>query len=243
MSKISFVTAAAAIMATVVLSEPTKAQSSEAWNACVGGRGEPAFLQISGCSLVIQSGKATAAQITFAYGRVCVAQIYRGYPTSATEYCDEAIAREPRGALHWFSRGHAFLMREDYQHAISDFDEALRLDQQNPWAYSDRCFAQLPAGDGQRALTDCNEALRLKPNNATVLAVRGFANLRLDNFDAAIADFDAALRLQGNLAHALYGRGLAKLKKGDDQGSSDISAAKDISTWIVKFYSRAGFTE
>ena len=242
MSKISFVTAAAAIMATVVLSEPTKAQSSEAWEACLGRRGEPAFLQISSCSLVIQSGKATAAQITFAYGRVCDAQIYHQYP-DATEYCDEAIAREPRGALHWYSRGRDFLKREDYQHAISDFDEVLRLDPQNAFAYADHCFAQLLGGDGQRALTDCNEALRLKPDNATALVGRGFANLRLDNFDAAIADFDATLRLQGKFAQALYGRGLAKLRKGEDQGSSDISAAKDISTWTVKFYSRAGFTE
>jgi tetratricopeptide (TPR) repeat protein len=243
MSKIPVVAAATAIMATVVLSEPTKAQSSEAWKACLDGRGEPAFLQISSCTLVIQSGKATAEQITLAYGRACDAQIYRGYPASPIEYCDEAIARDPRGAVHWYSRGRAFSMREDYQHAISDFDEALRLAPQNPFAYSDRCFARLLAGDAQAALADCNEALRLKPDYAAALVGRGFVNLRLDNFDPAIADFDAALRLQGNFAQALYGRGLAKLKKGDDQGGSDISAAKDISMWIVKFYSRAGFAE
>ena len=98
-------------------------------------------------------------------------------------------------------------------------------------------------GDAQAALADCNETLRLKPDHAAALVGRGFVNLRLDNFDPAIADFDAALRLQGNFAQALYGRGLAKLKKGDDKGATDISAAKAINMWIVKFYSRAGFTE
>jgi tetratricopeptide (TPR) repeat protein len=212
----------------------------------MGEAGGQIELQVSGCNLVIQSGKATEEQLAVVYGKRCDAYITRNYAPNHLEYCDEAIDREPKNAWHWYSRGRALWEKQDYDRAIGNFDEAIRLYPNFALAYADRCYvsALLAGRELRSALKDCDEALRLWANYSVAHTTRGFIYLKLSNFDSAVADFDTALQLQPDSASALYGRGLARLRKGEERdGDTDLAAAKDISPSLVQNIEHLGFTK
>jgi tetratricopeptide (TPR) repeat protein len=225
------------------------AQTTQAWKWCVGGPGTPPDMQTSACNLVIYSGKATTVELAIAYGKRCTFAQSRDRNAihnfiNTIEYCNEAIARDPKQAWHWFYRGYGYWGRGDLERALADFDEASRLDSQNRHAYYWRCFLRTVTGRTQQALIDCSDALRFKPDEVGALNMRGIAYLKLAELDLAIADFDAALRLAPNCVHSLYGRGLAKLKNGRyADGNADIAAAKAIRDNIATEYARYGISE
>jgi Caspase domain/Tetratricopeptide repeat len=126
----------------------------------------------------------------------------------------------------------------EYQLAIKDFDEAIRLDPQHAEALNNRCWVRAVIGQLQDAMNDCNEALRL--GNRYALDSRGLVELKLGLFKNAISDYDAALVLDSKQASSLYGRGIAKLRSGNDSGNGDISAAKLIKPTIADEFAGYG---
>ena len=71
MSNMLRVILSAAFLAVYAAADPLAAQHSQAWNACAGKDGAPRELVISGCALVVQSGKATNQQLEAAYSKLC----------------------------------------------------------------------------------------------------------------------------------------------------------------------------
>ena len=149
-------------------------------------------------------------------------------PELRVKGCTALIQIGSNLALAFSNRGRAYVSLNQYDRAIADYTEAIRLE---PTAlrYVMRCDARKMAGQLQAALQDCDEAVRLQPNDANKIDSRGETYLKLGKFDAAISDFDAALKLNPKHAAALYSRGVARLKKGDlSRGNADIAAAKLI---------------
>jgi tetratricopeptide (TPR) repeat protein len=160
---------------------------------------------------------------------------YRGRDLAAIYY-----NRGIENGKAYFGRGIKLGNKSDFDRAIADYSEAIRLDPSDPAAYNNRCYAYARAGQLQLAIADCNQALRLGPN-ANRLDTRGFTYLRLGQFDSAIADYDEAVKIDPKLASSLYGRGLAKLKKGNtDAGNADIAAAMQIQSNIAEEFARYG---
>lgn len=130
-------------------------------------------------------------------------------------------------AFIWRNRAHS--RKGDYDHALQDIDQALKLDPRDIAALSSRCYVLAIAGAFDKALAYCNEALRIRPNTASILDSRGFTYLKMGSPDEAIAAFDAALQIDRKMASSLYGRGTAKRLKGDAAGGdADIEAARAI---------------
>jgi len=141
------------------------------------------------------------------------------------------------------NRGVAYRLKGDYDRAIADYNQAIKLKADFAPAFDNRCWARAVVGILKQALADCNQALRLMPNNAATLDSRAFIFLKMTHFDAAVSDYDAALRIDPKLAFALYGRGLARLKNGDPSGEADIAAAKALQADIAEEYARYGMQE
>jgi tetratricopeptide (TPR) repeat protein len=131
--------------------------------------------------------------------------------------------------------------REDWNRAMDDWTQVIRLDPKHDVALNNRCEARAKLGLVPEALADCNASLQILPNDDDALKNRGFTYLKLGQIERAISDYDAALKQKPKFAEALYGRGLAKLKKGDAAGgNADLAAAKALQANIAEEFVRFG---
>jgi tetratricopeptide (TPR) repeat protein len=161
--------------------------------------------------------------------------------------CTRVIDDRNEEPLHlriaYYGRAGRWALKRDFDRAIADYGEVIKLAPADADSYTKRCFWRAIANrDLVLALADCNEALRLTANDsAGALSSRGFVYLRLGRFDDAIADFDRVLKTAQTVPDPLYGRGIAKLHKGDRAGGdADIAAAKLLQADVAKVYEKLG---
>ena len=69
--------------------------------------------------------------------------------------------------MNSFDRGRVALEKEDYNLAITLFDEAIGLDREFAWAYCLRGKAYDEIGEFDKAMADLSEATRLDPEPGT----------------------------------------------------------------------------
>jgi len=138
------------------------------------------------------------------------------------------------------NRGGAHYYKSEFDRALSDYEQAIKLNPRSPSAFNNRCWTSAVVGNLAQAVEDCTESLRLEPNVANTHENRGFAYLKLSDFDRALADYEIALKLDPNRADNHYGRGLARLKKGDKAGEADIAKAKQMSPHIADEFASYG---
>ena len=68
--------------------------------------------------------------------------------------------------MNYCSRGLAWSLKKEYDIAIIDYDEAIRLEPKLALAYHNRGIAWLAKGQYDRAIKDFDQAIRLNPNDA-----------------------------------------------------------------------------
>ena len=93
------------------------------------------------------------------------------------------------------SRGQAYDTKGEYDLAIADYSQSLRLNRDNPRAFFNRAVAYANKGEHQRAVADFNEAIKLDPQDADAYLGRGAMHEELDNEAAARADYQKALQI------------------------------------------------
>ena len=114
----------------------------------------------------------------------------------------------------YFIRGYEKVELGDYNGAIADYTQAIRLKPDDAGAYYNRGIAKAGLGQHFAAIADYDTAIRLKPDDAIAYVGRGIAKDRLGQHFAAIADYDTAIRLKPDDAIAYVGRGIAKAGLG-----------------------------
>jgi tetratricopeptide (TPR) repeat protein len=73
----------------------------------------------------------------------------------------------------------AYLRKDDFDRAIADNTEAIRLSPNNPPAFNNRGLAHYGKSDFDLALADYNEAIRLDPFFADAFCNRGDTKRRI----------------------------------------------------------------
>ncbi len=103
----------------------------------------------------------------------------------------------------------------DWDRAIADFSEALRLGTKDAGAYAGRAAAYIRKGDIDRALPDLNEGLRLDPKHPGVRNV--FANyyIKKGDYERALPEVTESLRLAPQYSYAFITRGEIYENKGE----------------------------
>ena len=134
--------------------------------------------------------------------------------------CSEIIASEsregrPHKPLAYINRASAFRAKGAVDRALSDLDEALRLDRKSTAAHSERASILQAKGDWGGAIADYDAAIASEPKSMAALCGRAEAYGAKGDADRAIADFDRALQLDQNSGRAYAGRARAYLSKGD----------------------------
>jgi tetratricopeptide (TPR) repeat protein len=110
--------------------------------------------------------------------------------------------------------------RRDYNGAIADYDQAIRLNPKDAVAYVGRGAARNELGDWDGAISDLTQAIRLDPKNALAYYYRGNVRSELGDKVGAITDLDQAIRLNPNdpihyLASLYDYRGQVRSNSGD----------------------------
>ncbi len=144
-----------------------------------------------------------------AYRGLCNVLGELGNYAQAIKACDRTIKINPQ-PLQYILRGEIHRNMGDTQEAIKDFDTALRLQPDNPFAYQQQGVTRSQEGNYQRALADLNKAISLQPDNAYAYVERGVVYAQMGNKLAFIEDFNKALRLEPDSASIYSKRGLAR---------------------------------
>jgi tetratricopeptide (TPR) repeat protein len=116
---------------------------------------------------------------------------------------------QPQTAGAFYDRGMLFADRGDYELAIEDYTQAIKLDPNLAAAYINRGNAYGSKGDHDRAIADHNQAIRIDPNDAAAYTGRGSAYYRKGDYDRAIADYNQDINLDPYLSAAYNNRGNA----------------------------------
>ena len=118
----------------------------------------------------------------------------------------------PKSAGDYTERATAHMQKHDYDKAIADSDQAIRLDPQFAAAFNIRGWAYMEKRDYDKAIVDYDHAIQLDPKYALR---RGTAYLRKHDYDKAIADYDHAIQINPKSAQAYANRGTTYLRKHD----------------------------
>jgi class 3 adenylate cyclase/Tfp pilus assembly protein PilF len=180
-----------------------------------------------------QDRQAKAAQDAEAKRQADEAEQQRLAAIKAEQDRQAKAAQDRVDAENAYNSGTGYLQKGDYDRAIADYNESIRLNPNNYLVYANRGSAYLRKGRAggcdpcnDQAIADYNEAIRLNPNNSTAFSSRALAYLRKGNYDHAIADSNEAIRLNPNNYLAFRNRGSAYLRKGNnDQSIADSSEA------------------
>ncbi len=166
---------------------------------------------------------------------------------AAIDACSRAIqSKRYTGhvlARQYLSRGVEQRAKQDYDSALADFAEAVKIDKKYADAFYNRCAIYNFRKEYDAAITECSQAIKLGPSADATLAggserlgkenalsdyyaERGFAYFRKDDHVHALVDLDNAVRLNPNNGRALKTRGLTYEAKGDSRAAADLTSAK-----------------
>jgi len=166
----------------------------------------------------------------------------------AIEACSRAIkSGRYKGrdlARQYMYRGVEQGLKKEYDLALADYGEAVRIDKKYADAFYNRCIVYNLKEEYDRALAECSQAVKFGPSSNAPAASsdgrpasdhvksdyyseRGFAYLKKNDYDHAIMDLDNAIRLNPDNGRALKSRGLVYQAKGDTaRANADLETAK-----------------
>ncbi len=147
----------------------------------------------------------------------------------------ETLARD------YNNRGVAFAAKQDHDHAIDDYDHAIKINSRFITAYHNRGLSFHQKGDEKRALDDYNRALALDPKLASAYLDRARVYRALHNYDNAIQDTDAAVRVDPKLAAGYFLRAMIYGDKNDyDRKLADLNQAIGLDPSAASYYFERG---
>ncbi len=132
-------------------------------------------------------------------------------------------------AVAFSNRALAYKKKNQWDRAIGDYDEAIRLKPDFAFALNNRGNAYYGKGHFDRAIRDYDEAIRLKPDFAEAFSNRGNVYRKKGRIARAIEDYNKAIGLNPDDAKVFADRGLAYEKKGEPgQALRDFKKAYNL---------------
>ncbi len=132
----------------------------------------------------------------------------------------EEIAKNPNDLSGYNRRAAVWRARGEYDAALKDATEALRLSPQAT-LYNNRALIHQTKKDYEKALADYNQAIILNPRYALAHANRATIWQAMKEYDKAIQDATMALQFQTRFPNAYRARGVAYHAKKDYANAID----------------------
>ncbi len=126
---------------------------------------------------------------------------------------------DDKTAMAFFNNGCYQVLKKDYEKAIFDFTEAIKLDSGFIQAYENRGVAKFYLHDYLGAVDDYDIALEINPEDFNTYGRRGWAKFHLLDLSGSIEDFNKAI--EGNSSEpSFYNfRGQVKYNLKDYDGA------------------------
>jgi lipoprotein NlpI len=107
----------------------------------------------------------------------------------------------------YFGRANAYANEAEYDRAIHDYSDVVRLEPRYSSVYLNRGIAYQKKGNKDLAIADYTEAIRLNPNKTKAYHNRGIVYFEMADYDRALTDYSEAVQLDPNDAvfHASRG--------------------------------------
>jgi tetratricopeptide (TPR) repeat protein len=117
--------------------------------------------------------------------------------------------------------------QKNYDKAIADFSEAIKLHPKAAEYYRWRGFAYDELAQYDKTIADYTEVIRLEPKLAMNYFNRGLAYNKKEDFSSAVSDFTKALKLTPDDADYLFNRAIAYGNNGEyELAIADMEIAK-----------------
>ncbi|MEZ7893032.1 MAG: tetratricopeptide repeat protein [Candidatus Wallbacteria bacterium] len=173
----------------------------------------------------------------------------------AVQYYDKAIELNPAALQIYYDRGNSYQAKKDYENAINDYSEAIKLKIDSPEmnstyseVYNNRGYSYYQKEKYDDAINDFTEAIKLNPKYAEAYYNRGIAynmkknkNNSAADYENALKDFGSAITLKPDYYEAYYRRGNAYMDKGaNDAAIKDYSKAIEINPNYSNTYNARG---
>jgi tetratricopeptide (TPR) repeat protein len=153
-------------------------------------------------------------------------------PLACSSVTNGPTAQTPAGSEEHVKRGQEYVEKNEYDKAIREFTEAIRLDPTNADAYQQRGLVYDHKKEYDKAISDFTDAFRLEKVEADKgnhLNARGAAHEHKKDYAKAIADYTEAIQLDTNddAAHDRLAWILATCPKDDVRdGKRAVELAK-----------------
>ena len=137
-----------------------------------------------------------------------------------------AFADDDAKALEAKKRGYEQFEKGNYDKAIVEYTEVIRLNSGDTAAYYYRARSYYAKESYDKAIADFNLAIRLDPKDSWAYSYRAGSYDLKGSYDNAIKDYSEAVRLDPKQPWHYIGRGDSYSKKGDaGKARSDYAAA------------------
>ena len=122
-------------------------------------------------------------------------------------------------AIAYNNRGDAYTAKGEYDRAVQDFDQSIKLNSTNANTFNNRGVAYIKKGEYDLAIKNLDEAIRLKPIYPMAFFNRAETYQKKNEYDRAARDFDEAIRLDPNLKAVWSARCWTRAILGDLQAA------------------------
>ncbi len=155
---------------------------------------------------------------------------------AAIQLLTDRLAKEP-DAENYDLRGIGYTAHDQFDKAVADFTESLKLKPEVPGVLNNRGRALYLKGDYAAATQDFDAAIRVNPLHFVAMLNRANCFVANDKLDPALNDLNAAIKLNPEFPEALNNRGVIYSKKADYENAiRDFSAAIKIDRNYIDAY-------
>jgi tetratricopeptide (TPR) repeat protein len=216
--------------------QPLPTLRPDEFNDCITRGGSFALdpVQVSLCNLKIRFEKKMVFE-------ACANRSGNTAPSRAIQACTELTDRNTFDRhVRFFAfanRAAAYCGQGDKQHALDDYNAAVKLASHNADLYYSRGVCYATQSDGDAALRDFNTAIGINPKLVPALLQRAKIYRARGNFSLARADYSEAIGLQPKTAALWSERGYACLRQHDYESAiRDEAQAIQLDPKLARAY-------
>lgn len=168
----------------------------------------------------------------------------KGDTVAASADIDKALSINKNNINGYIMRADIAISRsQDFESALADMNEAIRLQPRLPGLYVNRAYLRYSLDDFFGAMADFDYALQLDPLNETALFNRALLEMETSANDKAIDDLNRLLEIDPANTRAYYNRAVVANAKGEyRQAIDDITKViEEVPDLPDPYYMRGQF--